>query len=120
MGRHMLFSLLLAWLCLGQGADLHMAQQTPLPLTISCSSKSRQVLPFWYRLTWVVPDKIQKSRETIVCVCVCGITDHTTRRCDVTGCNILLHEYDECCNKHLFYFIAEFILFYFTRAHGVT
>jgi len=26
--------------CLGRGADLHMAQQMPLSLTISCSSKS--------------------------------------------------------------------------------
>jgi len=48
--------------------DLHMAQQMPLPLTISCSSKSRLVLPFWNRLTWVVPDKIQKSHKTIVVV----------------------------------------------------
>jgi len=37
------------------GADLHIAQQMPLPLPISCSSKSRLVLtflvlPFWYRL----------------------------------------------------------------------
>jgi len=31
-------------ICLGQGADLHMAQPMPLPLTISCSSKSRLVL----------------------------------------------------------------------------
>jgi len=31
--------------CLGQGADLHMAKLTPLPLIISCSSKSRLVLP---------------------------------------------------------------------------
>jgi len=23
------------WLCLGQGADLHMAQLMPLPLTVS-------------------------------------------------------------------------------------
>jgi len=38
-------------MCLGQGADLHMAQLMPLPLTISCSSKSRLVLPFWCRLT---------------------------------------------------------------------
>jgi len=30
---------MLAWLCWGQGADLHMAQLMPLPLTISCSSK---------------------------------------------------------------------------------
>jgi len=27
--------------CLRQGADLHMAQLMPLPLTTSCSSKSR-------------------------------------------------------------------------------
>jgi len=39
-------------MCLGQGANLHMAQLMPLPLTISCSSKSRLVLPFWCRLTW--------------------------------------------------------------------
>ena len=34
-------------MCLGQGVDLHMAQLMPLPLTISCSSKSRLVLPSW-------------------------------------------------------------------------
>jgi len=28
-------------MCLVQGADLYMAQLMPLPLTISCSSKSR-------------------------------------------------------------------------------
>jgi len=49
---------MLAWLSC---ADLHIAQQMPLPLTISCSSKSRLVLtflvlPFWYLLTRVVPD----------------------------------------------------------------
>jgi len=40
-------------MCLGQVADLHMAQLMPLPLTISCSSKSRLVLPFWCWLTRV-------------------------------------------------------------------
>ena len=55
-------------MCLGQGADLHMAQLMPLPLSISCSSKSRLVLPSWCRLTWVVPDKIQEGRKTGVCV----------------------------------------------------
>jgi len=34
----------LACLCLGQDADLHMVQLMQLPLTISCSSKSRLVL----------------------------------------------------------------------------
>jgi len=33
-------------ICLGQGADLHMVQLMPLPLTVSCSSKSRLVLLF--------------------------------------------------------------------------
>ena len=32
-------------ICLGRGADLHMVQLMPLPLTIFCSSKSRLVLP---------------------------------------------------------------------------
>jgi len=35
-------------ICLGRGADLHMAQLMPLPLTIYCSSKSRLVLPSWF------------------------------------------------------------------------
>jgi len=53
---------------------LHTAQLMPLPLTVSCSSKSRLVLtclvlPFWYLLTQVVPDIFQKSSKTVVCVC---------------------------------------------------
>ena len=55
--------------CLGWGADLHIAQQMPLPLTISCCSKSRLVLPFSYLLTRVVPDRFQQSSKTVVCVC---------------------------------------------------
>jgi len=30
----------------------------------------RLVLPFWYRLTWVIPDKIQRAVKRL-CVCVC-------------------------------------------------
>jgi len=51
--------------CLERGAHLHMAQLMPLPLTVS-SVKSRLVLPFWYRLTWVVPEKGLLNG----CVCV--------------------------------------------------
>jgi len=40
-------------ICLEQGADLHMAQLMPLPLTVSCFSKIRLVLTFWYWLTQV-------------------------------------------------------------------
>ena len=35
------------------GADLHMAQLMPLPLTVSCFSKVQIGLPFWYRVTRV-------------------------------------------------------------------
>jgi len=44
-------------ICLGRGADLHMAQLMPVPLTVSCSSKSRLVLPFWCWLTQMVLEK---------------------------------------------------------------
>jgi len=54
-------------ICLEQGADLHMAQQIPLPLTVSCFSKIQIGLPFWYRLNRVVPDKGPLNG----CVCVC-------------------------------------------------
>ena len=65
---------MLAWFS-AWGADLHIAQQMPLPLPISCSSKSRLVLtflvlPFWYLLTRVDPDIFQTSSKTVVC-CVC-------------------------------------------------
>jgi len=45
-----------------------MAQLMPLPLTVSCF---RLVLPFWYRLTWVVPDKGPLNGCVYMYVCVC-------------------------------------------------
>ena len=51
-------------ICLERGADLHMAQLMPLPIT---SVKSRFVLPFSYCLTGVVPEKGLLNQ----CVCVC-------------------------------------------------
>jgi len=69
---------MLAWLS-GMRCRLAYAQHMPLPLTISCSSKSRLVLtflvlPFWYLLTRVVPDRTYSRRAVkrlCVCVCVC-------------------------------------------------
>jgi len=57
-------------ICLEQGADLHTAQTMSLPLTVSCSRMSRLVLvlPFWYRLTWLVLDKIQSHKTVVVVV----------------------------------------------------
>ena len=56
-------------ICLERGADFHMAQLMPLPLTVSCFSKIQIGLPFWYRLTRVVPDK--GPLNGCVCVRVC-------------------------------------------------
>jgi len=56
-------------ICLERDADLYMAQLMPLPLTVSCLVKSRLVLPFWYQLTRVVPDKGPLNR----CMCVCAM-----------------------------------------------
>jgi len=56
-------------ICLGRGADFHIAQLILLPLSVSCSRKSRLVLvlPFWYQLTWVVPHKIQRAIKLLLC-----------------------------------------------------
>jgi len=53
-------------ICMEQGADLLMALLMPLPFTVSCFSKI-WILPFWYRLTQVVPEK---RAVKWVCVCV--------------------------------------------------
>ena len=55
-------------ICLELGADMLMAQLMPLPLTVSCFSKIQLGLPFWYRLTRVVPEKGPLNR----CVCACS------------------------------------------------
>jgi len=44
-------------ICLERGADLHMAQLMPLPLTVSCFSKIQLGFTFLVRLTSIVPDK---------------------------------------------------------------
>ena len=56
-------------ICLERGADLHMSQLMPLPLTVSCFSKIQIGFTFWYWLTWVVPEK----RPLNGCVCVCAV-----------------------------------------------
>ena len=57
-------------ICLQRGADLHIAQLMPLPSLSLASVESRLVLPFWYRLTWVVPEKGPLNG------CVCSITSN--------------------------------------------
>ena len=51
-------------ICLERGADLHMAQLMPLPLTVSCFSKIQIGFTF---LVLALPDKGLLNG----CVCVC-------------------------------------------------
>ena len=72
-------------ICLERGADLHMFQLMPLPLSLA-SVKSRLFLPFWNRLTWVVPEKGPLNG----CVCVyCSITSAT--KCTDIGHDIIVN-----------------------------
>ena len=59
--------------CLEQGADLHTAQLTPLPLTVSCSSKIQIRFTFLVLAHLGSPGKRAVKRE---CVCVCVISIH--------------------------------------------
>ena len=58
-------------ICLERGADLHMAQLMPLPLTVSCFGEIQS------GLTFLVPAYLgSPGKRAIkwVCVCVCFVT----------------------------------------------
>jgi len=60
-------------ICLERGADLHIAQPVPLPLTVSCSSEIQ------IGFTFVVPAHLGSPGQRAikrVCVCVC-LSTHT-------------------------------------------
>jgi len=56
-------------ICLERGADLHMAQLMPLPLTVSCFSKVQIGFTFLVPAHLGIPGKSAVKR---VCVCVCS------------------------------------------------
>jgi len=61
--------------CLERGADLHMAQLMPLPLTISCFSKIQ------IGLTFLVPAHPgSPGQRAVKRVCVCGNRAGTPRK----------------------------------------
>ena len=69
-------------ICLERGADLHMAQLMPLPLTVSCSRKIQIGFTFLLPADRIVPDKGPLNgvcvcvcvRAPCVCVCVCTVS----------------------------------------------
>ena len=54
-------------ICLEQGADLHMAQLMPMPLTVSCSSKIQIGFTF---LVPADPGSPIKRANKRVCLCI--------------------------------------------------
>jgi len=56
---------------LERGADLHMAQLMPLPLTVSCFSEIQIGFTFPVPAHPVVLDKGPLNVRVCVCVCVC-------------------------------------------------
>ena len=70
-------------ICLERGADLHMAQRMPLPLTVSCFSKIQIVFTF---LVLAHPGSPGKRAVKRVCarVCVfCGLMHFFTLNVDM-------------------------------------
>jgi len=59
-------------ICLERGADLHMAQLMPLPLTVSCFSKIHIGFTFLVPAHLGSPGK-RAVKRVCVCVCVCAI-----------------------------------------------
>jgi len=58
-------------ICLELGADLHMAQLMPLPLTVSCFSKIQIGFAFLVLAHPSSPGK-RAVKRVRVCVCVCA------------------------------------------------
>jgi len=58
-------------ICLERGADLHMVQLIPLPLTVSCFSKIQ------IGFTFLVPaHQVSPGKRAVKWVCVCGKSTH--------------------------------------------
>ena len=67
-------------ICLEQGADLHMAQLMPLPLTVSCFIKIQ------IGFTFLVPAHLgSPGQRTVKRVCVCGWVCY---RCNNNSCKV--------------------------------
>ena len=65
-------------ICLERGADLHIAQLIPLPLTVSCSSKIQIGVTF---LVLAHPGSPGQRAVKRVSVCVCACVRACVRAC---------------------------------------
>ena len=67
---------------LERGADLHMAQQTPLSLTVSCFSKIQ--IGFSFLVPAYLGSPGQRAAKRL-CVCVCDRRDTHLLECDLVS-----------------------------------
>ena len=58
-------------ICLEQGADLHVVQLMPLPLTVSCFSKIQNGFTFLVPAHLGIPRKRAVKRVCVKRVCLC-------------------------------------------------
>ena len=72
-------------ICLERGADLHMAQLMPLPLTVSCFSEIQTGFTF---LVPAYPGSLGLGAVKRVCVCVCTDYMDSPQTFTVTSENI--------------------------------
>jgi len=89
-------------ICLERGADLHMAQLMPLPLTVSCFSKVQTGFTFLVPAHQGSPGKGPLNG----CVCVCGISwtirkQSAPRSRQAHGCDHQTHR-PYCTLQHKF------------------
>ena len=68
-------------ICLEGGADLHMAQLTPLPLIVSCFSKIQTGFTFLVPAHPGSPGQKGQKAAKRVCVCVCVCVRACVRVC---------------------------------------
>ena len=79
-------------ICLERGADLHVAQVMPLPLTVSCSSKIQ------IGFTFLVPAHLgSPGQRAIKRVCVVCLRDKATCLCGILGFSDAMH----LCRSHV-------------------
>jgi len=74
-------------ICMEQGADLHMVQLMPLPLTVSCFSKIQTGFTFLVPAHPGSPGQRAVKRVCCVCVCLYSFTEYVisvsiTIQCD--------------------------------------
>jgi len=81
--------------CLDQGADLHMTQLMPLPLTVSCFSKIQ------IGFTFLVPAHLGSPGKRVVKrVCVCNATLNRSLNCPDRNrfLSVFLRKHVKCSN----------------------